>query len=872
MAQDPFAKYVVPPPSHDRARAERQKANDELAARIRRGEGDGFFSPEGPMAFINRGIMRGAALGLGAETLDAAARRVGINIPTRDPEGFAENIQQGAGLALGSIPGILLGAKSLIARGATYGPAVGRAILDPFLRRPVATAVTEVSAGAGAGLGLEASGKEYGPIGSTVGGVVGGVLPNVLPSRLVTQAVPTLWRGGKAVVAPFLPSMARQRAQTQITRRASDIDEAIRLGGEESIATRRGRGGEITQEGLSPAQMTGDPDIVALEQSYLDTPVKVAEYDARLRGAETTLRDMVTRLGRTKDVEGLITAAQSRAMAKIEGLGAGRTAEQASEIYFRELETALQAAKSVESSLWDIPDAISGTDNYIKSYIELKAGLSRFEPDQMPAIARNSIEGTAVAPRLGKVETVKEMHQIFSRLRDEARRARSTGDFPGARIADTLADAVWKDLTSPPTSGAQGTRGVGRSRRGVRPPAAVREQLEQARAFTRSRAETFNQGAVGRVLGYAPTGERVAQPTEMLEIGLGKAGDARAAVGADELQAAAAFGGRDPGAAEGAISDYLRRRLLLAAKVEDSGAYSASGARTFLRNNDQLLNRYPGMREQMHEAVQAMESAAQLGELRPTIRKAFNSDTPSSTLRRMWATASPADRPTLRAGVLEFALHPTNKPDELGNIPISGERLLGYLRSESHKGIFSRYFTPRERTRLTRIAEELAKAQRAMGTQDPTIPGSEQIAPEGMEGIFAAATYAAGTLGARAGAAAGGRYGGASLRTAQKAAPKFESGLLRWINRYSHRIVELAVRDPEEFRKLMQPLATMSPRQRRMSLENLRRSLSQYAIDTAIPTVAGTVSVAAQPSSVEDDPFAKYVVRPPQLMPSPEVQ
>jgi hypothetical protein len=814
-----------------------------------RPEDEGFFSPEGPMAFINRGIMRGATLGLGAETLDAAARRAGVSIPTRDPEGFAENIQQGTGLALGSIPGILLGAKSLIARGGTYAPAIGRAIVDPFLRRPVATAATELAAGAGAGAGYEAGGEEYGPLGAVGGGVVGGVGPHLLPSRLATKTVAGLYRGGKAVVAPFQRGAARQRAQTQFTQRAADLPEAIRLGGEESIATRRDRSGRIIQEGLSPAQMTGDPDIVAMEQNYLvRTPEEVAAYNAQLRGAETTLRDMATRLGRTKDVEGLITEAQSRAMAKIEGLGAGRTAEQASEITFREIDTALQAAKSVENSLWDIPNARAGTNNFTTSYGETKAGLSRFESDQMPAIARRAIEGTADVSPLGKVETVKEMHRLFSRLREAARTSRSTGDFDGARIADTLADAVWKDLTSPPTSGI----------RGVRPPAAVREQLEQARAFTRSRAETFNQGVVGRVLGYAPTGERSARPSEMLEIGLGRGGDARAAVGADELQAAAAFGGRDPGAAEGAIADYLRRRLLLAAKVEDSGAYSASGARAFLRNNDQLLNRYSGLREQMHDAVQAMESAAQLGKLRPTIRNAFNSDTPSSTLRRMWATASPDDRPTLRAGVLEFALHPTNKPDELGNLPISGARLLGYLRSESHKGIFSRYFTPRERTRLTRIAEELAKAQRAMGRPDPTIPGSQELSPPGMEGVLAAATYAAGTVGARAGAAAGGRYGGASLRTAQKAAPKFEKGLLRWINKYSHRLVEEALRDRNAYRKLMQPLEAMTPQQQRMSIESLRRSLSRWATDIAIPTVAGTVSVAGQSF--------------PQLMPSHEVQ
>ena len=145
-----------------------------------------------------------------------------------------------------------------------------------------------------------------------------------------------------------------------------------------------------------------------------------------------------------------------------------------------------------------------------------------------------------------------------------------------------------------------------------------------------------------------------------------------------------------------------------------------------------------------------------------------------------------------------------------------------------------------------------------MGRPDPTIPGSEELAPPGMEGVLAAATYAAGTVGARAGAAAGGRYGGASLRTAQKAAPKFEKGLLRWINKYSHRLVEEALRDRNAFRKLLQPLETMTPQQQRMSIESLRRSLSRWATDIAIPTVAGTVSVAAQPI--------------PQPMPSHEVQ
>jgi len=838
----------------------------------------GFLSAEGPMAFFNRGINRTATLGLGSEWLDTVSRNVGINIPEREPEGFGERIAQGTGMAVGAVPALVGGAGQLATRGAQmlggkYLPTIGRTLRDPFIRAPWQAGAVEAASGAGAGAGREIAGPEYGPIGEILGGGAAGVgtaayaavhpIANIrrifqFAQRNVSRGITRL----SETLAPFRPEAAKAGAAIQLQQRSADPFSAAE------------RVGTPSEYGLTPAQQTGEVNQLALERSIANRSSASSErYQEQLRNSEESLRRALQELGETGKLEGSIAAARSRADDEIRRLGAGVSEEEASRIYHRELMESLDAAKTTESELWDIPNVRLTTSNLRSTYQRLSKDLPAAQRKDMPQEANELLtrseppsDSLILGPSgetlltgspgpsrvFAESEPLSEIHGFASKMREIARQASAAGDHNRARLANELGDAAWSDLMN-----------------SADVPSSVASQLQAARVYTLASRQAFRQGEVGRLLGRAPVGGARVQPTEALEVALGKQGNAQAGVTSDELTAAVGFGGRDPAVGSAAVEDYLRQRFFSSSTSPD-GTYAADGARRFMENNVALLRRHPALRDQMEQAAQEMANAETLGNLRTTVSQAMQSnaplddllrastartDTPESAFGHLgrWGgeESSVAELVATRGAVVEFALHPSGAVNEAGHRVASGTRLLGFLNQPKTKRVFEELFSKADVQKLETLANELANVQRASGPLAPTIPGEAVPLPAGIARIQGTLKFWAGVVGARSGARLG--KGGAQLKIASFGSSAAAKGVAQYLNQHIDEVIVDSMSNRPLFQALL--LKSDAPAQETESALRVLREWVKQArqeIPSALNRMLVTTAIGTEAAMMPD--------------------
>jgi len=835
---------------------------------------DGVFSAEGPLAFFNRGITRTATLGLGSEWLDKVSRGIGINIPEREPEGFGERIAQGTGMAVGVVPALVGGAGQLATRGAQmvggrYLPTIGRTLRDPFIRAPWQAGAVEAASGAGAGAGREIAGPEYGPIGEILGGGAAGVgtaayasvhpIANIrkifqFAQRNVSRGITRL----SETVAPFRPEAAKAGAAIQLRQRSADPVRAA------------GRVDTPSEYGSTPAQQTGEVNLLALERSIANrSSASSKRYQEQLRNSEESLRRALQELGETGKLEGGIAAARSRADDEIRRLGAGVSEEEASRIYHRELMESLDAAKTTEHELWDIPNVRLTTSNLRSTYQRLSKDLPAAQRKDMPQEANELLtrseppsDSLILGPRgetlltgspgpsrvFAESEPLSEIHGFASKMREIGRQASAAGDHNRARLANELGDAAWLDLMN-----------------SADVPSSVASQLQAARVYTRTLNEAFRQGEVGRLLGRAPVGGSRVQPTEALEVALGKQGNAQAGVTSDELTAAVGFGGRDPAVGSAAVEDYLRQRFFSSSTSPD-GTYAANGARRFMENNVALLRRHPALRDQMEQAAQEMANAETLDNLRTTVSRAMQSNTPLDDLTRAstarkGSASSVAEAAATRGAVMEFALHPSGAVNEAGHRVASGTRLLGFLNQPKTRRVFEELFSKTDVQRLETLANELANIQRASGPLSPTIPGEAIPLPAGIARIQGTLKFWAGVVGARTGARLG--RGGAQLKTASFGSSAAAKGVAQYLNQHIDEVIVDSMSDRALFQALL--LKSDAPAQETESALRVLREWvrkSRQAIPSALNRMLVTTAIGTEAAMMPDSDQRRTPSRP----------
>ena len=507
--------------------------------------------------------------------------------------------------------------------------AVGRflnSIVEMVRRRPVvsgiAEAATATSAGGGAALAESIRPGDQG-FRSGVETIAGAANPTALAIGATTKAMST--------VRSALQRLSPSGAQTDAARVLQAL--ITQTGEDPALLARalRAAGAPDELSGLTAAQRTGSPALAALQQ-HLGRINKQfgAEAEAAARDGLDAIRMLIGQLQRTGDPAALAAAAELRgdyyrtilsqavetaraeAVTRAGRVGRGNTTadrENISNIARETLDQVIADARAVETDLWSKVDGTRRveTSNLQQTYNQIVAEtLPELRGKKLPAVVRNFLERVTqprkaefdydpVTMSVKPMETAAsgtnagEMRKLRSELLALARAASRDPDQAGMeRIYSDLAEATMDDMDA--AFKAAGDRAY-----------------DEARQFTREMNDTFTRSFVGRATGTGKYGDRVA-PEVLLQKAL-STGRQAGSLRLQELAEATRFlnqrGFADDSAYRtmmGAQDQVLR---IAAAESVDpkTGVVDPEKVRTFVKNNVELMRRFPEVAEDLRAAA-----------------------------------------------------------------------------------------------------------------------------------------------------------------------------------------------------------------------------------------------------------------------------
>lgn len=759
------------------------------------------------------------ARGLNALGVDTAP-------PDMRADGLVENVAEGIGGAAGMlIPGGLA-IRSMQGAGGVLGGAANT-MATPFAQAPLRATAAELAAGGGAGAGMDVAERLFPDnelargVGAIVGGGITGLGPNMAARGAgMLPGVGLVSRGVSAAVAPFTQAGALVRARNRFAQLVED-PQAARLA--------------LTQEnigGLSPATQTGERRLMALEQAVrssdpqADLIMRTAEGqsgrilrdelamiggDATPMDTRTYLSERVTKL--TDQMHNAVERASLEAERKINALTPQERPSAASMIVREEIERALGEARKQEELLWQaVPrDVEVPTSRTYEAFQNIVQSLPRAQMDDIPAKAQQFLAQGSNS-KFGQFETVSEMHGLYGALREEARLARAAGNYNRARIADNIANSIIEDIGGQ-AGNTQGPAGV-----------AIREAID----FSRTLNETFHRGSVGKVLGYAREGGHVLPAELTLDATIGRGG-IKGAVGIEDLRRAA----QNAPNAEAGMQSYMLSKFSDYA-IRD-GLINPGRAAQFVRANVELLDRMPGLRQMIDDAVATNTDASRVTQTMVGRTKAVHEQSaagtylnasPGSEVTALYRAANP--QASARQLVLQASRDPTGQAvaglkgslvddliakaltrqfDDLGQPIVSGRSVQAQLSEPKVRAVTSEILSPGEVSRMDAIVSELRKLETAQGNL-PDIGGVISDTPNTV------VSFIFRTLAARQGAKAGQGASGASLLTANFATRRMNEILDRLTNNRAEQMIRQAVLgDRELFDSLLAPANEMSAAQ-----------------------------------------------------------
>lgn len=828
---------------------------------------------------FNRGLTFDFLLG-GAEILDAAYRAIGVPIPHEGPDTPYERAADVAGTTIGMIPGVVGGTANLLGKGLWSGAKYGAPLARHTLKTLIApfrggTAKKAAASSPFTALGIEglagastSLGEEQGALGLPPGpgaGIVSGVGTGVVLSALGALTPAGMVRAGARGIRQAVkgtPKAARTVKETVTAARQDPVRFAeevtdpylSQVGLSAEQGTMRARAevlGRVTPEqraralqsmddpalqDVPPVVRTGEPNLLALEEARTrltpkgEVDVKAQEaYEGPLRATERKAIQDLDVLSQQERVVPDINKARAASNKVIGQLENARSREEASEIVSENLGKAYDRARREEGNRWrNLPkDPTTGepykmdTDSLYKTYMKLESdpdvGLSLAQKQDMPDIARRLLQrpakGTTAPDGLEATDTYKEIHGFYSNMRETARIARANGKRNEARIATELADAAWNVLVKETPEGAS---------------SAFTRAITGARTFSREFNQAFRQGQVGKVLGMQTAGDPKVDAIALLQVALGSKGPKRAAA-FEDLNKALMFGTRSDtplgsrmasvgGQAEAmsATDDMLKREFLAKLGSPSDGKITAGTARTWMRDNTELLARRPQLRKDLQKAVEAIEITTRLGKIKTTVTNAFKDPSPGKALADVVARATPQELPTVRATVMNRILFPDGRPTinpESGSVVPNAAFFTEMVSSPQIRPVLDTLWTKAEMGRiegLTRLVSRTGTALRPVAAGEaggPTIKGEVALEP-GFLGWASSGSILGGSIyGAIKGGQMGGGSAGGSLKTAGMGATGMRMAT-QWLIRYHPDLVFAeAVKDPEVYRALLTPMA-----------------------------------------------------------------
>lgn len=581
------------------------------------------------------GGLGGAAYGMWA----GSTARKGLGL--RSPEEMPQEVRKYGvlGESFGGSAGALGTPYGAAATGFRLSESVAGKLLNRMIdsakAMPIRFGLVEASqAASSAGAAMSAESLFPGKVGARMTAEMAGGLLN--PSKLVSSAATGVLRFGNTVVQTMSPTGRETAAAKMIAEVAAKTGEDI--GEVYKVYKALGITGT---EGLTPAQKTGSMALGALEDHLADYSGKF-DLETKRKAVEglDVLRGHIALLTRTGDPEALKAAAQARdvyyrtliqgrvdsAMATAETAVAKITkdtpeARAMLSVKVREvLDQSIVDARKAETELWQKwiaseGDKESGFKHLLNQFSdEYDKVLPEYRPKRVPGPVEKFLERvkkpgdpTTVydpatmslvdVPGKPPGATVGEMYQLRSELLNEARQLAIAGDHSGARSMSNLAESVIDDLGEAVSKTGQ-------------------KLYDDARGFTREFHDTFTRSFVGKMESVGKYGDRIA-PELTLRRALASGSEA-GAVQLGEIEQATRFlltrGLQDTGAVN-VVMDAQDRFLRLAASESinpETGKLNPDRLRKFMQNNEILMNRFPGIKADLGDAIKTTRAAQRM--------------------------------------------------------------------------------------------------------------------------------------------------------------------------------------------------------------------------------------------------------------------
>ncbi|UWR37664.1 hypothetical protein [Sulfitobacter sp. W074] len=726
--------------------------------------------------------------------LEAAMEAGGVNVAQGEPDSLVNSFARGSGNAAGAAP-LGLGSMQAAARLPGLLGMVGKDAAKSM--STTGGLIGELIAG-GSAQGSADLAKEAGagPMAQMLAGIAGGGATAAIPGIVRASPTTTLARRAvgtvKRAALPYTEAGGREVAKARMQSLAGGEDRAREL-------AQRIQPGEL---GLTPAQLTGDPNMLAIEQEAARMNPNLRErLAARATQSQETAGQTISGMGGDPaEAQRFFAQRRGQARESIKGMiqraaqrdldarpSVRRTEAENSQTVVANLLDAEAEALATERDLWArVPHGTQidtlGAQRAARAIIEETPGPSR---KHIPQDILTYFDGPS---GFGDVESVSELHALYSELRQTAREAmaRPVPNKRQAAMANSVAEAILDDLGA----------GGGSSE--------VGQAIDTARAFSREMHEVFGQGPVGTVLKRTVNGGDRVDPQAALQSIMGTGG-VKAKVGAEGVMRAS-----DTDATEDALRDFMAGKFN--ENVFSGGQYRDSAARSFMRRFDPALEAIPGMRDELAGSIRMAEGAqraAQRGnaalksidsnasvragfEQAPSNKAAqavFSAQRPSTAAQELARTARKDPTGQAMAGLKGSFL------DHLkATTKMDGDKMLSALADPETKQALSTVLEPDEFQRLATIADELSRAGKAKG-QTPDIGSLSAASPNRL--IENAARIWAANFGANLG------DNGASLQTAQMASGQVKRLLGRLQNDKAEQMLMDAVEDAELFKMLL---------------------------------------------------------------------
>ena len=663
----------------------------------------GVISPETPPPFGGR------------ESIERGLRATGFNVPKRPAETIGEHIRQGVGEVAGAlIHG--LGATGLLIRGTGITASIARGIWGTMIRHPWATMTSELTAGAGMGIGRKV-GEEHpkaGAIPEMIGGLAGGMAPGMLaytPARLALRT--GKWGLGK-ISTPFSEAGAKYRAGEFLKKQVVEPAATAAAVTEKSIG------------GLPPVAMTGEKRLMALYNKItkLDL-IKDAKAIEQASNAAFKLKNEMKALGeespeilrhmiekRIASIElGLdnrVIKAMDIAQKKLDTLPIAQRQSQEAVIVRDELTKVMRQENKNVQDAWSVVPKQTKVEigNTKKIVADILKDLPTAQRGDFPAVLRYHF----IFKKNVTSTTINEMQGLRSKLLEIGRQARALNKFNKARIADEVSDAILRDMTATASNLAT----------------PEGELLNVALSATRQFKQRFEQGTVGKILGYSKTSAPKIPPELTLDIATRGKGvvDINKIVVTPEARAA--------------TEKYMARNFT-DYSLDKNGIVNPDKAQKWIRNNEEILDSFPNFRSQLADISETQELAsgtkaimearkAALRDPKISIASRFLGANVGDEVKRILKSPNPANSTNqlvrmarkditgkamdgLRGGFVEYILDTSSigNFNSIGERTLSGKAMLGFM--NENKDVLRQVFKPEQISRMNKIAGELSKLE-----------------------------------------------------------------------------------------------------------------------------------------------------------------